>query len=450
MQREISAIFGKGKVLLRETKRAVTPMGGLSVLVVFLKKVGWAEQVRQWLPIHWKSPNAIEAGETLTAFMVAVAAGARRFAHVGWLRADRAVQALLGMKRFPTDGTVCNLFKAFTQKRVTEFYAAMWSWQLERIPAAAEGYSLDLDSTVFERYGKQEGAKKGYNPRKPGRASHHPLLAVLGEIHFVLHGWLRSGNTASARGVVEFLKEALALLGERARIRLVRADSGFFDQALLTFLEQRQLLYIVVVRMTPWLKREATHVKEWRPLDADYAVGEFRLKLQGWDRERRFVVVRERLREKKSSLGRRLIEVPGYTFRIFVTNDPRSPEEIWRDYNGRATIENRISELKYDLAADDFCLQEFYATEAAFRTILMLFNLLGELQRQVEMTTYRRPATLRTQVFVCGAILGRDSRRTVLRLSQSWGGLQGRNELMNKILAYAVPTSPKLNLNLSS
>jgi hypothetical protein len=231
---------------------------------------------------------------------------------------------------------------------------------------------------------------------------------------------------------------------------LVRADSGFFDQALLTFLEQRQLLYIVVVRMTPWLKREAAHVKEWRPLDADYAVGEFRLKLQGWDRERRFVVVRERLREKKSSLGRRLIEVPGYTFRIFVTNDPRSPEEIWRDYNGRATIENRISELKYDLAADDFCLQEFYATEAAFRTILMLFNLLGELQRQVEMTTYRRPATLRTQVFVCGAILGRDSRRTVLRLSQSWGGLQRRNELMNKILAYAVPTSPKLNLNLSS
>ena len=119
MQREISAIFGKGKVLLRETKRAVTPMGGLSVLVVFLKKVGWAEQLQQCLPIQWKSPNAIEAGETLTAFMVAVAAGARRFAHVGWLRADRAVQALLGMKRFPTDGTVCNLFKAFTQKMVT-------------------------------------------------------------------------------------------------------------------------------------------------------------------------------------------------------------------------------------------------------------------------------------------------------------------------------------------
>jgi hypothetical protein len=49
-------------------------MGGLSVWAVFLKKLGWAEQVRQCLPIHRKSPNAIEAGETLTAFMVVVAA----------------------------------------------------------------------------------------------------------------------------------------------------------------------------------------------------------------------------------------------------------------------------------------------------------------------------------------------------------------------------------------
>jgi hypothetical protein len=72
-----------------------------------------------------------------------------------------------------------------------------------RLPKRAGGYSLDLDSTVFERYGEQEGVKKGYNPRKPGRGSHPPLLAVLGEAYFIiLHGWLRSGNTAAAGGVV--------------------------------------------------------------------------------------------------------------------------------------------------------------------------------------------------------------------------------------------------------
>jgi len=36
-------------------------------------------------------------------------------------------------------------------------------------------------------------------------------------------------------------------------------------------------------------------------------------------------------------------------------------------------MENRIAELKHDLAADDFCMREFFATEAAFRSILLLF-----------------------------------------------------------------------------
>ena len=70
------------------------------------------------------------------------------------------------------------------------------------------------------------------------------------EAHFVLHGWLRSGNCGTARGVVEFLKEALAQLPGSQRIRVVRADAGFFDEKLLEFLEQRELPYIVVARMT--------------------------------------------------------------------------------------------------------------------------------------------------------------------------------------------------------
>jgi hypothetical protein len=61
-----------------------------------------------------------------------------------------------------------------------------------------------LDSTVFERYGNQAGSLKGYNPHKHGRPSHHPLLAMLAEAKLVLHAWLRSGNTSSARGVKAF------------------------------------------------------------------------------------------------------------------------------------------------------------------------------------------------------------------------------------------------------
>jgi DNA-directed RNA polymerase subunit N (RpoN/RPB10) len=244
---------------------------------------------------------------------------------------------------------------------------------------------------------------------------------------------------------VEFLKEALALWCERQKIRLVRADSGFFDDKLLGFLEERSLPYIVVARMTRFIQREAQRVANWRALDENYAVGEFRLMLCGWKQSRRFVVVRELARESRTSKGRKLIEVPGYTFRIFVTTRADAEEEIWRDYNRRADMENRIAELKHDLGADGFCLKQFFATEAAFQTILLLFNLLSEFQRAAGLPGYRQPATLRTLVFTCGAILGHAGRRLVLHLSEGWGGLKTRNLLLDSIFKWDFPTSPKLH-----
>jgi hypothetical protein len=442
--REISALLSKERVILRETRRAVTPLGGATVFVVFLQKLGFVEKLRQHMPIRWRSPNQIDPTTTFTAFLMAALAGAKRFAHANWLRNDRALHAVLGLSRFPIDDTIRNLFRRFGMGDVHRLFDPLAEWQMERLPSRSDGYSLDLDSTVFERYGQQEGSRKGHNPRKHGRPSHHPLLAVLAEAHFLLHGWLRSGNCGAARGVVEFLQEALALWGQRQKIRIVRADSGFFEDKLLSFLEQRSLPYIVVARLTKWIKREAQWVQDWKTLDELYSVGEFRVQLLGWERERRFVVIRELIREDRQNKGRKLFEVPGYTFRLFVTSRSDAPQDIWRDYNRRADMENRIAELKHDLGADGFCLKQFFATEAAFQTILLLFNLLSEFQRAAGLPVYREPATLRTQVFTCGAILGRAGRRLVLHLSESWGGLKTRNPLIDNIMRWEIPTSPKL------
>lgn len=444
MHRKISVLFGKKEVVLRDTEKAVTPFGGLSVLIEFLNKIGFASTVSRYLPFALTSPNRIDPAQTLTAFLISVTSGARRFAHTSLLRADTALHALLGIKRYPCDDTIRNLFKRFGARQVQEFFEPLWVWMLSRLPRREGGYTLDLDSTVFERYGKQEGAKKGYNPKRKGRPSHHPILAVLSEAYFVLHGWLRSGNASSARGVVEFLQESLVLLPKGLWIRSVRADSGFFDHKLLEFLESQKLPYVIVAKMTGWIKKRVASVSQWQKLDANYEVGEFTEKLFGWLKERRFVVIRERVRESRPSVGRKLFEIQDYTYRVMVTNRSDSPAEIWRDYNKRADMENRIMELKYDLAADDFCMRQFYATEAAFRSILMLFNLLAEFQRATGMTEYRQPASLRYSVFLCGAILGRKGHQAVLHMSTAWGGLQRRNPLFDKIKAYVFPTSPKL------
>lgn len=238
----ISSFGDARQAILSETKRAVTPFGGLAVLVEFWRELGLLEVVRNRLPFAYRSPNTIGAAETLLSFLLSVCAGARRFAHVNLLRGDVALRHLLGWKRLPGDDATRAFFGRFVWKEVDSFFPALSVWLLERLPTREA--TLDLDSTVFERFGRQEGAKKSYNPRRPGRLSHHPPLAALAEPMFILHGWLAA-------------------------------------------------------------------------------------------------------------------------------------ELIWRDYNQRATFEQRIDELKSDLGADDFCRREFYATEAAFRSVLLLFNLLS-------------------------------------------------------------------------
>jgi hypothetical protein len=228
-------------------------------------------------------------------------------------------------------------------------------------------------------------------------------------------------------------------------LRCVRADSGFFEEALLAFLEERSLSYIVVARLTTQLKRRAASIQNWSVVDEHYAVGEFTARLQGWSQERRFVVVRERVREDKAAVGRKLIDVPGYTFRVWVTNRLDAGLELWRDYNQRACVEQRIEELKNDLSAQGFCTQNFWATEAAFLAVLFTFNLLSLYQQQVSpQQGYRQPATLRTAVFVCGAILGRSGRQVVLHLSASWGGLAKHKPLLEAVLGWRDSTAPKL------
>lgn len=179
-------------------------------------------------------------------------------------------------------------------------------------------------------------------------------------------------------------------------------------------------------------------------MDDNHAVGECEIQLLGWKTRRRLVVVRERIRDSKPSLGKKLIDFPAYAFRVVATSLSAAPEEIWRDYNRRADMENRIAELKHDLAADRFCLKDFYVTDAVFRSVLLLFNLLSEFRRASGLPQHKEPGMLRSQVFLCGAELREQEEGITLSLSTAWGGLDQRIPLLTSILAWIFPISPKL------
>jgi hypothetical protein len=272
---------------------------------------------------------------------------------------------------------------------------------------------------VVTRYGQhQEGAEIGYNPRRRGKPSHHPLLAFAAEVRMVVNAWLRPGKTQAACNVEAFLNEVLALLQPRHRIGLVRGDCGFCTSGMLAQLERNALNYIVVGRMLPTVRRLVSAINNWVELGEGLAVAECQYQMSNWSQPRRLVVVRHRLMERAG--GALLLEVPAYGYSLYLTNLTLPALEVWRLYRGRADSENRIKELLYDFGLRGFASQSFWATEAAFRAVLLAYNLMALFRQLVLGTAARHTmSTLRFQCFAIGASLGREGRRQVLRLGLS-------------------------------
>jgi hypothetical protein len=119
---EFNPLFAGGKIKICDTLRAVTPFGGLSVFIEFLGRIGLVEQLASRAPYRPRSANHYDPGQILVGFILSVIAGAQRFAHTNQLRADRALHALLGMERFPSDDTILNYFRRFSQAEIERFW----------------------------------------------------------------------------------------------------------------------------------------------------------------------------------------------------------------------------------------------------------------------------------------------------------------------------------------
>ena len=243
------------------------------------------------------------------------------------------------------------------------------------------------------------------------------MLAVLGKRPWVVHAWLRSGNTTSASNAEQFLEEALAMLPADVKIKHLRGDSGFGIESFLSKVESKGLSYTIVGRFTKGLRNLVAQVIDWRELEAGIAVAEVMFQAHGWTRARRVVLVRQRTKERDFVRGRELFDDRAYAYQAILTDRTDPPEEVWRFYRGHAEIENQIRELKWDYGIDGFCQKKFYATEAAFRLVCVTYNLMSLLQEKLGKTTYQTLGTLRSQLLACGAVVGRTGRKTVLRLS---------------------------------
>jgi hypothetical protein len=299
--------------------------------------------------------------------------------------------------------------------------AEVYRWFFGKI-SALKRVTLDVDSTVITRNGNQEGAARGYNPNRHGRASHHPLLAFVAEARMVANFWLRPGNAHSANNILRFLESTLSHLGDKT-VGLLRADSGFFDETVLTFLEGKGISYIVAARLTQPLQRVLYHATGWWALEPGLELTELRYQAAGWARERRLIVVRQSVK-RKTAPGKTLSlfaddpDIQGWRYGAFVTTLDLPMVEVWRTYRGRADCENRIKELKADFGLDAFNMRDFWATEAALGFAMLAYNLMSLFRQAVLRTRVQHTlSTLHGLVLAIGGSWHHDASRNRLMLS---------------------------------
>ena len=94
---------------------------------------------------------------------------------------------------------------------------------------------------------------------KPGRRSHHLLMAFVADVRMIANVWLRPGNTGSANNVIDFSHVTRANLAGKA-IGLLRADSGFCEDGFLTHLEGERINYIIALKLNQPLQRALVRV----------------------------------------------------------------------------------------------------------------------------------------------------------------------------------------------
>lgn len=404
----------KGEIAIEYTSKPLSGWGGLSLMFEYLDRIGFIDQLRTGVKEMKRSNNRVESFDLILTFLATVLVGGSRFAHVQRVFHDEVVRRITGAKRLGSEDTVRRFFLSLSQSEAEDLYTTLQQFTSTLMLRHIHEDVLDLDSTILERYGQQEGASKGYHSSRAAQQSHHPLLAMLAGAKHIALVWLRAGGAQTLRGADEFVRELLARLPPGFRITAIRADSGFFNEQYLRLFEQENLPYIIPIRMHPPIKRFVTSIaaEQWQQLDEQNDIAEVTYTGHGWLRPRRVLALRKKIKSDKGQL----FDMPAYEFRALVTTLDGTARDCSDFYDQRGECENTIKEFKNDFGARGFSLAKFTPTEAAFRLISILFNLVSEFKREVLRDTSPTLSTIRSKVFVIGAALGRAARKVILRL----------------------------------
>jgi len=418
----------------------ITIFGGMHLFSKFVKKLKVEETLESTVSLQ-RRENKYSVGKYLLCLIYGTVLQLNRLSDTMLLRADKVFQRIVGLNDYPHQTSLSRFLWTFTAPMAREI-GMVNVLLLNRMRNRFKGMTkvtLDFDSHVKTVYGEQQRAKKGYNPKKPGRKSYHPLLCFLGETRDFLWGKFRPGDSYSGSGAVEFFRQSLRFIPPHIETIFLRGDSGFYDDKFLTMLERvrgRVVKYAIAVKLYPWIQSRLAGVK-YHKIGNGFEAGEFRYKspLDKYGIERRMVVVREKIKEEKKK-ELLLFELAGYNYEVIVTDiESSTPEEVWHFYNGRANVENMIKEGVIGYGLDVTPTHYWGANVAHFFLVMLSYNLMNWYKEFVlGLEKVKRMAKwVRQRFLLIGGKLVSSGRRQILKLWRDYPWKEEYKEAEEKL-----------------
>jgi hypothetical protein len=385
---------------------SATALGQLPFFGEFLDVSDRFEHWVEGCPMAYSSPNAPPKRDVLGTWLLSILDGQWRYAHITGLRGDAVAPQILGMRRILSDESLrrglAHLAPTTTkhcsaEERVAREaqLAKSTKWMDEALEqstheALSKDWILDCDTMVKVLYGKQDGAEISYNPTKHGRPSHVVHTYWIANMRLVLDAEVQNGKAHASRHSLPRLLSLLEGLPTEKCPRLVRGDNAFGNEPVMEKLEDREQAYLFKLRQRPGVKSLIERLwsrSEWEDVGQGYYAVEARLKLSGWSRARRVVVVRHAVKEppvgKSKTAGKQqrnlqfadtLEPQKIWEYAVLVTNSDYELQAIGQLYRDRADCENGFDELKNQWGWGGYTTHDLERCNLSARAVALIYN----------------------------------------------------------------------------
>src|SRR5471030_1006633 len=256
-------------------------------------------------------------------------------------------------------------------------------------PLLSEPWVLDMDSTVKTLYGHQEGAEIGYNPAKPGRPSHAYHTYMLSSLRLVLRVDVLPCDEYNVAHATDGLWTLLDHLGPSRRPALLRGVKSWGIERVMARAEQNNFAYLFRLRMTANVRRSldrAMQQPDWADAGQGWKGKETSLRLQGWSRQRRVILLRRKLARELAVSDQTNPAQPllGFAeigpdkqlweYAALVTSLDDEILTLGQLYRDRADSENGFDELKNQWGWGGFTTQDMERCQTSARAVALVYN----------------------------------------------------------------------------